>query len=72
MERVLQEPEAGARGYFDKSASDLTIAESALLAGSTKNPSRFSAYKTSKLDGNETKSDLENKLLFLLIQLMMI
>lgn len=56
--------EAGARGYFDKSAADLTIAESALLAGSTKNPSRFSAYKTSKLDGSEAKSDLENKLLF--------
>ncbi|MCC0703893.1 transglycosylase domain-containing protein [Clostridioides sp. ES-S-0049-02] len=62
--RGLAGAEAGARGYFDKSAADLTIAESALLAGSTKNPSRFSAYKTSKLDGNETKSDLENKLLF--------
>lgn len=59
----LSGAEAGARGYFDKSAADLTLAESALLAGSTKNPSRFSAYKTSKLDGNETKSDLENKLL---------
>ncbi|MCC0647299.1 transglycosylase domain-containing protein [Clostridioides sp. ZZV15-6598] len=62
--RGLAGAEAGARGYFDKSAADLTIAESALLAGSTKNPSRFSAYKTSKLDGSETKSDLENKLLF--------
>ncbi|MGO1041684.1 transglycosylase domain-containing protein [Clostridioides difficile] len=62
--RGLAGAEAGARGYFDKSAADLTIAESALLAGSTKNPSRFSAYKTSKLDGSETKGDLENKLLF--------
>ncbi|GAA0242028.1 transglycosylase domain-containing protein [Metaclostridioides mangenotii] len=59
----LSGAEAGARGYFDKSASDLTLAESAMLAGSTKNPSRFSAYKTSKLDGNETKADLEHKLL---------
>ncbi|VIC64574.1 penicillin-binding protein [Clostridioides difficile] len=62
--RGLAGAEAGARGYFDKSAADLTLAESALLAGSTKNPSRFSAYKTSKLEGNETKEDLENKLLF--------
>ena len=56
--------EAGARGYFDKEAKDLTLEESALLAGSTKNPSSYSAYVTSKLDGNESKSDLENKLLF--------
>ncbi|MBO3445806.1 transglycosylase domain-containing protein [Clostridium sp. CCUG 7971] len=56
--------EAGARGYFDKKASELSLAESALLAGSTKNPSRYSAYMTSKLDGNESKEDVENKLLF--------
>ncbi|GAA3643235.1 transglycosylase domain-containing protein [Asaccharospora irregularis] len=56
--------EAGARGYFDKSASDLTLSEAALLAGSTKNPSKFSAYTTAKLDGSETKEQLENKLLF--------
>lgn len=59
----LSGAEAGARGYFDKSAADLTLAESALLAGSTKNPSRYSAYKTAKLDGSETKEDLQNKLL---------
>ena len=56
--------EAGAYGYFSKKAADLTLAESALLAGSTKNPSRYSAYRTAKLDGNETKEDLENRLLF--------
>lgn len=56
--------EAGARGYFDMHASDLSLAQSALLAGSTKNPSRYSAYMTSKLDGNESKEDVENKLLF--------
>ncbi|RDY22622.1 penicillin-binding protein [Romboutsia maritimum] len=56
--------EAGARGYFDKSASELKLEEAALLAGSTKNPSSYSAYVTSKLDGTESKSDLESKLLF--------
>ncbi|MDR1774469.1 MAG: transglycosylase domain-containing protein, partial [Clostridioides sp.] len=55
--------ESGARGYFDKSASDLTLAESALLAGSTKNPNKYAAYKTAKIDGSETKEDFENKLL---------
>ncbi|MEG1870996.1 MAG: transglycosylase domain-containing protein, partial [Peptostreptococcaceae bacterium] len=56
--------EAGARGYFDKPASKLTLEEAALLAGSTKNPSRYSAYTTAKLDGSEDKENLENKLLF--------
>lgn len=56
--------EAGAHGYFDMHASDLSLAQSALLAGSTKNPSRYSAYMTSKLDGSESKEDVENKLLF--------
>lgn len=56
--------EAGARGYFDKKASELSLAESALLAGSTQNPSKYSAYISSKLDGNESKEDVENKLLF--------
>lgn len=55
--------EAGARGYFDKSAKDLTLAESALLAGSTKNPSKYSAYKSAKLDGTETKEDLDHRIL---------
>ena len=56
--------EAGAHGYFDTTAKELTLAQSALLAGSTKNPSRYSAYKTAKLEGNEIKEDVENKLLF--------
>lgn len=59
----LSGAEAGARGYFDKSAKDLTLAESALLAGSTKNPSKYSAYKSAKLDGSETKEDLEHRIL---------
>lgn len=59
----LSGAEAGARGYFDKSAKDLTLAESALLAGSTKNPSKYSAYKSAKLDGTETKEDLDHRIL---------
>ena len=56
--------EAGAHGYFDTSASELTLAQSALLAGSTKNPNKYAAYRTAKLEGNETKENVENKLLF--------
>lgn len=56
---------SGAYGYFGKSdPQKLTLAECALLAGSTKNPSKYSAYKTAKLDGSETKDQLENRLLF--------
>lgn len=56
--------QAGARVYFNKEAKDLTLAECAMLAGITKHPVRYSVYKTSKLDGNEGKEDLENKVLF--------
>ena len=42
----------------------LTLAESALLAGATKYPFKYAAYNSAKLDGNETKEDVENKLLF--------
>ena len=62
--------QAGARGYFDKDATKseadggLTLAECALLAGATKFPEKYSAYRTAKLDGNETKEDVENRLLF--------
>ena len=56
--------QAGAKGYFDKDAEELTLAQSALLAGATKYPVKYAAYKSAKLDGNETKEDVENKLLF--------
>ena len=62
--RGLIGAEAGAQGYFSKPASELTLAESALLAGSTKNPYSYSAYVPDKLNGSETKEELENKLLF--------
>lgn len=56
--------QAGAYGYFSKDAKDLTLAECAMLAGVTQYPFKYAPYKTSKLDGTETKEDLENKLLF--------
>ena len=40
--------EAASRGYFDKHASDLTIAEAALIAGLVKSPSNYAP--TSNLD----------------------
>lgn len=62
--RGLAGVQAGAHGYFSKDAKDLTLAECALLAGATKNPSRYAAYTTAKLDGSEKKSDVANRLLF--------
>lgn len=56
--------EAAAQGYFSKSANDLTPGESALLMAATNNPGRYSPYIKEKLDGTETKEDVENKLLF--------
>lgn len=38
--------EAAAKGYFDKSAKDLTIAEAALLAGLPQAPSRYSPFQS--------------------------
>ena len=48
----------------EKSAKNLTPGEAALLMASTNNPSKYSPYTTDKLNGSETKEDLENKLLF--------
>ncbi|EPZ59429.1 transglycosylase family protein [[Clostridium] sordellii ATCC 9714] len=48
---------AAAAKYFDKDVSQLDLAECALLAGITKYPSKYSAYKTSKLNLND---DLDN------------
>ena len=62
--RGLIGAEAGARGYFDKPASELKLHEAALLAGSTKNPVAYAIYNREKLDGSETKEELENTLLF--------
>ena len=62
--RGLYGAEAASQGYFSKKAKDLTPGEAALLMASTNNPSKYSPYTTDKLNGSETKEDLENKLLF--------
>ena len=38
--------EAGAKAYFGKHASELTLAECASIAGITKNPTKYSPYNT--------------------------
>jgi penicillin-binding protein 1A len=54
--------QAGSKTFFGKDVSELTLAESAMLAGSTKNPSRYSPYIMDKLNGTETKEDLIDKI----------
>jgi len=54
--------QAGAKTFFGKEVSELTLAESAMLAGSTKNPSRYAPYLMDKLNGTETKEDLVDKI----------
>lgn len=56
--------QAGAKVYFNKDVKDLTLEECAMLAGITKHPVKYSVYSTSKLDGSETKEDLENRVKF--------
>lgn len=56
--------QAGARVYFNKDVKDLTLEECAMLAGITKHPSKYSVYTTARLEGNETKEELENRLKF--------
>lgn len=56
--------ESASRGYFNKPAEKLELAEAAMLVGATNNPSRYAPYTKTKLDGSEQRSDVENKLLF--------
>lgn len=56
---------AAATKYFDKDVSELNLAECALLAGTTKYPSKYAAYKTSQLTLND---DLENAQIILYAQ----
>lgn len=58
--------EAGSQGYFNKHASELTLGEAAMLAGITRNPSKYAPYITSRISGEESKADLKHKLLFFL------
>lgn len=56
--------EAGSRGYFNKGAKDLTLGEAAMLAGVTRNPSKYAPYSTARITGDESRKDLDHKLLF--------
>lgn len=62
--RGLYGAEAAAQGYFSTSSKELTPGQAALLMAATNNPSKYSPYTTDKLNGSETKEDVENKLLF--------
>lgn len=55
---------AGARIYFGKDVSELNLAECAMLAGITKNPSKYTAYKTEPITLKDGKKELINKLVF--------
>ena len=46
--------EAAAQGYFDKAASDLTLAESALLAGIPQQPALYDPFLNLDADGDLT------------------
>ena len=58
--------EAGSMGYFGKHCKDLTLGEAAMLAGVTRNPAKYAPYSTARLTGDETKADLDHRLLFYL------
>lgn len=64
--KSLSGAEASAMGYFNKHSKDLTLAEAAMLAGVTRNPSKYAPYSSARITGDESKSDLDHKLLFLL------
>ncbi|SHJ97686.1 transglycosylase domain-containing protein [Tepidibacter formicigenes] len=56
--------QAAAQTYFSKDVSELTLAESAMIAGITKNPSKYSPYTTARLDGSENLDEIKNLLVF--------
>ena len=64
--KSLSGAEASAMGYFNKHSKDLTLAEAAMLAGVTRNPSKYAPYSSARITGDESKSDLDHKLLFFL------
>lgn len=53
--------EAASKTYFNKSAKDLTVMESAILAAIPKAPTRFDPYKSKKLLGNITVKNLQGE-----------
>ncbi|MEJ8555314.1 transglycosylase domain-containing protein [Tepidibacter sp. Z1-5] len=56
--------QAAAQTYFSKNVEELSLAESTMIAGITKNPSKYSPYTTQRLDGSENLDALKNLLVF--------
>ena len=51
--------QAAANHYFNKDVSELTLAECAMIAGITKNPSRFSVYTTSPIAIDDNMQEIQ-------------
>ena len=55
---------SGARIYFGKDISELNLAESAMLAGITKHPTKYAIYNVEPITLKDEKKSLSNKLVF--------
>jgi penicillin-binding protein 1A len=59
---------AGARIYFGKDISELNLAECAMLAGITKNPSKYTVYNAEEITLEDEIKDLKDTLIFTTIE----
>ena len=51
--------QAAANHYFNKDVSELTLPEAAMIAGISKNPSRYSPYTTSPITAEDNLDDIQ-------------
>lgn len=51
--------QAAANHYFNKDVADLTLAESAMIAGITQNPYKYSVYVTAPIESDDDLSTLQ-------------
>lgn len=51
--------QAAAQTYFSKDVSELNVAECAIIAGITKNPSRYSPFTTEKIASGESLDNIQ-------------
>lgn len=54
--------QAAANHYFNKDVSELSLAESAMVAGITKNPSKFSVYTTTPITTEDNMKEIQIRL----------
>jgi penicillin-binding protein 1A len=59
---------AGARIYFGKDISELNLAECAMLAGITKNPSKYTVYNAEEITLEDEVKNLKDALIFTTIE----